>query len=165
MPMHRREVLEEVGGFDPQIPLEDLLIQLKITAAGYTIDALDVVMAKYRQHANNTYKNHRYMIKNILNVGVLIVLIQSTRWADGELAASQLDLRLPGKGRASGDLRWRAPEAGSEGFGRIDGDLAVSGLDARRLDKRERRTRPAAGGQPLVGQRKAPGACVGRCFV
>lgn len=25
------------------------------------------------------------MIKNILNVGVLIVLIQSTRWADGEL--------------------------------------------------------------------------------
>jgi hypothetical protein len=33
-------------------------------------------------------------------------------------------------------VRWRAPEAGSEGFGRIDGDLAVSGLDARRLDKR-----------------------------
>jgi translocation and assembly module TamB len=63
-------------------------------------------------------------------------LAAALRWADGELAASQLDLRLPGKGRASGDLRWRAPEAGSEGFGRIDGDLAVSGLDARRLDKR-----------------------------
>lgn len=63
-------------------------------------------------------------------------LAAALRWADGELAASQLDLRLPGKGRASGDVRWRAPEAGSEGFGRIDGDLAVSGLDARRLDKR-----------------------------
>ena len=36
---------------------------------------------------------------------------------------------------------------------------------ARRLNERERRTRPAAGGQPLVGQRKAPGACVGRCFL
>lgn len=62
----RREALEQVGGFDPLIPLEDLLIQLKITAAGYTIDALDVVMARYRQHASNTYKNHRYMIQNIL---------------------------------------------------------------------------------------------------
>ncbi|KTC25643.1 glycosyl transferase [Pseudomonas marginalis ICMP 9505] len=62
----RREALEEVGGFDPLIPLEDLLIQLKITAAGYTIDALGVVMARYRQHGSNTYKNHRYMIQNIL---------------------------------------------------------------------------------------------------
>ena len=29
----RREALEQVGGFDPLIPLEDLLIELKITAA------------------------------------------------------------------------------------------------------------------------------------
>lgn len=37
--MIRRQALEEVGGFDPLIPLEDLLIELKITHAGYTIDA------------------------------------------------------------------------------------------------------------------------------
>jgi alpha-1,3-rhamnosyltransferase len=69
--MIRREALDKVGGFDPEIPLEDLLIELKITHAGYTIDALAVVMARYRQHATNTYKNHRFMINNILKTYAL----------------------------------------------------------------------------------------------
>jgi alpha-1,3-rhamnosyltransferase len=62
----RHEALERVGGFDPDIRLEDLLIQLKITDAGYFIDGLSVLMARYRKHANNTYKNHRFMIDSIL---------------------------------------------------------------------------------------------------
>lgn len=62
----RREALEKVGGFDPQIRLEDLLIELKITNAGYFIDGLGVLMARYRKHATNSYKNHRFMIDNIL---------------------------------------------------------------------------------------------------
>ncbi|MET1077536.1 MAG: glycosyltransferase [Pseudomonas sp.] len=62
----RREALDKVGGFDPQIRLEDLLIELKITRAGYFIDGLGVVMARYRKHATNSYKNHRFMIENIL---------------------------------------------------------------------------------------------------
>ncbi|NWB30957.1 glycosyltransferase [Pseudomonas gingeri] len=62
----RREALEKVGGFDPKIRLEDLLIELKITHAGYFIDGLGVVMARYRKHATNSYKNHRFMIDNIL---------------------------------------------------------------------------------------------------
>ncbi|UVJ44444.1 glycosyltransferase [Pseudomonas sp. LS1212] len=62
----RREALEKVGGFDPSIRLEDLLIELKITRAGYFIDGLGVLMARYRKHATNSYKNHRFMIDNIL---------------------------------------------------------------------------------------------------
>ena len=69
--MIRREALEKVGGFDPQIRLEDLLIELKITHAGYFIDGLNVVMARYRKHATNSYKNHRFMIDNILRTYAL----------------------------------------------------------------------------------------------
>lgn len=64
--LFRREALEKVGGFDPQIRLEDLLIQLKITRAGYSIDVLNEVLAHYRVHGSNTYKNHRFMIDNVL---------------------------------------------------------------------------------------------------
>ena len=64
--MIRREALDKVGGFDPSIRLEDLYIELKITHAGYFIDGLNVVMARYRKHATNSYKNHRFMIDSIL---------------------------------------------------------------------------------------------------
>ncbi len=67
----RREALEKVGGFDPNIRLEDLLIELKITHAGYFIDGLSVLMARYRKHASNSYKNHRFMIDNILRTYAL----------------------------------------------------------------------------------------------
>lgn len=62
----RREALDKVGGFDLDIRLEDLLIELKITHAGYFIDGLSVLMARYRKHATNSYKNHRFMTDNIL---------------------------------------------------------------------------------------------------
>jgi len=64
--LFRREALEAVGGFDPQIRLEDLLIELKITRAGYSIDILPDVLAHYRVHATNTYKNYRFMVDNVL---------------------------------------------------------------------------------------------------
>jgi alpha-1,3-rhamnosyltransferase len=64
--LFRREALEKVGGFDPEIKLEDLLIELKITHAGYVIDVLDEILAKYRVHDTNTYKNRRFMIENVL---------------------------------------------------------------------------------------------------
>lgn len=64
--LFRREALEKVGGFDPQIRLEDLLIELKITRAGYFIDVLPDVLALYRVHATNTYKNYRFMVDNVL---------------------------------------------------------------------------------------------------
>lgn len=69
--MIRREALDKVGGFDPSIRLEDLYIELKITHAGYFIDGLNVVMAQYRKHATNSYKNHRFMIDSILRIYAL----------------------------------------------------------------------------------------------
>lgn len=64
--LFRREALERVGGFDPQIRLEDLLIELKITHAGYRLDILPDVLAQYRVHGSNTYKNYRFMVDNVL---------------------------------------------------------------------------------------------------
>ena len=64
--LFRREALEKVGWFDENIKLEDLLIALKITHAGYFIDVLPQVLAKYRLHKTNTYKNRRFMVDNVL---------------------------------------------------------------------------------------------------
>lgn len=73
------------------------------------------------------------------------------RWAGGELAASELALLLPGQGRIGGRLAWRVPgkdkekaqeqSQGEAGFGHLDADLQVSGVDARRLDRRAVATR------------------------
>lgn len=64
----RREALEKVGGFDPSIRLEDLYIQLKITHAGYYIDALGEILARYRKHESNSYKDVRFMTESILRI-------------------------------------------------------------------------------------------------
>lgn len=65
--LFRREALEAVGGFDPEVRLEDLMIELKITRAGYFIDVLSEVLAQYRVHATNTYKNYGFMVDNVLS--------------------------------------------------------------------------------------------------
>lgn len=64
--LFRREALEAVGGFDPEIRLEDLQIELKITHAGFFIDVLSDVMARYRVHGANTYKNRRFMVEQVM---------------------------------------------------------------------------------------------------
>ncbi len=64
----RKDALAKVGGFNPAIRLEDLYIQLKITHAGYCIDALGVVLARYRKHPTNSYRNIRFMSESILRI-------------------------------------------------------------------------------------------------
>lgn len=64
----RRTAFEQVGGFNPDVRLEDLYIQLKIAAAGYAVDALGVVLAKYRKHPSNSYKNIRFMSDAVLRI-------------------------------------------------------------------------------------------------
>lgn len=64
--LFRREALEKVGGFDSEIRLEDLLIELKVTRSGYYLDILPDVLAQYRVHPTNTYKNYRFMTDNVL---------------------------------------------------------------------------------------------------
>lgn len=62
--MFRKEALEKVGGFDPEIRLEDLYIMLAITRAGYYMDVLPDVLSLYRKHPTNTYKNLPFMFDN-----------------------------------------------------------------------------------------------------
>lgn len=64
--LFRREALAAAGGFNPQIRLEDLYIQLKVTHAGYFVDVLPEVLSLYRVHGSNTYKNYRFMVDNVL---------------------------------------------------------------------------------------------------
>lgn len=69
-------------------------------------------------------------------------LAASLRWGGGELAVSGLDLHMPGNGRATGTLHWLAPvETDKAGFGKVDAELRIAGLDAKRLDKRAVATR------------------------
>lgn len=64
--MFRREALETVGGFNPEIRLEDVYIELAVTRAGYFIDVLGEPLSQYRKHPTNTYKNGRFMVENVL---------------------------------------------------------------------------------------------------
>lgn len=64
----RTEALHQVGGFNPDIRLEDLYIQLKIAHAGYYVDGLNCVMACYRKHQSNSYRNIRFMLTAILAI-------------------------------------------------------------------------------------------------
>ncbi|HEK1692457.1 TPA: glycosyltransferase [Pseudomonas putida] len=64
--MLRREALEKVGGFNADIRLEDVYIELSIARAGYYIDVLGEVLAQYRDHPTNTFKNGRFMVDNVL---------------------------------------------------------------------------------------------------
>ena len=62
----RKSVLDEVGGFDPTIRLEDLYIQLSIARKGYKLGFLSDILSYYRVHPKNTYKNLRFMHDNVL---------------------------------------------------------------------------------------------------
>lgn len=64
--MLRREALDKVGGFNADIRLEDVYIELSIARAGYYIDVLGEVLAQYRDHPTNTFKNGRFMVDNVL---------------------------------------------------------------------------------------------------
>jgi|SRR5690554_2511120 len=66
--MLRTDVVQEVGGYDESIGIEDLLMMLKITRAGYFIDVLDSKEAYYRQHDNNMHSRHEYMFYEVLNI-------------------------------------------------------------------------------------------------
>ncbi|WP_277373673.1 glycosyltransferase [Pseudomonas sp. AA-38] len=64
--MFRREALAAVGGFNPEIRLEDVYICLSVLRAGYYIDILPDVLGDYRKHESNTYKRLRFMVENML---------------------------------------------------------------------------------------------------
>lgn len=63
----RTELVKKAGGFHPTIALEDLYIKLKITETEGELGVMNDLLAYYRVHPNNTYKNFDYMIKNVLD--------------------------------------------------------------------------------------------------
>lgn len=65
--MIRKTALLEVGGFDEENNLEDLMIELKITRAGYFIDCLAIPLGQHRKHKSNSSKNIRFMTDSILD--------------------------------------------------------------------------------------------------
>lgn len=62
--MIRTDALNEVGGYDPDIQLEDIYMWLKLTAAGYKACVLGDVLAYYRKHAGNQSRNINFMADN-----------------------------------------------------------------------------------------------------
>jgi len=64
--MIRADVLKEIGGYNIDCNLEDLYLWLAITRAGYKITVLKDIVAHYREHENNTYKNYKFMTDSLL---------------------------------------------------------------------------------------------------
>ena len=62
----RADVLQEVGGFNIHCNLEDLDLWLRITHAGYRIAVLNDLLAYYREHRNNSYKNYKFMTESLM---------------------------------------------------------------------------------------------------
>tara|TARA_R110001592_G_scaffold66495_3_gene204207 strand:+ start:4260 stop:5138 length:879 start_codon:yes stop_codon:yes gene_type:complete len=67
----RRDVVLQVGGYDPNLRIEDLTMMLKICQAGYVVDVLKEEMACYRTHAENTHGNIRFMLDEVLKIYAL----------------------------------------------------------------------------------------------
>ena len=66
--MIRKSVIDEVGGYDPAIAIEDLYMWLKITAHGHKMSITSDVVAYYRSHDANMHGNYQWMIDNIRKI-------------------------------------------------------------------------------------------------
>lgn len=53
----RLDIVRKVGGYDPDISLEDWYMNLRLTQYGYTLDSIEGLVVGYRRHANNTSNN------------------------------------------------------------------------------------------------------------
>ncbi|PJI46507.1 MAG: glycosyl transferase [Pseudomonas sp.] len=51
--MYRREAMDQVGGYDPQIRIQDFQMTLKIAHQGYGVEVLPEVVSGYRRHEGN----------------------------------------------------------------------------------------------------------------
>jgi len=65
--MIRAEVLSEVNGFNTSTNLEDLDLWLRITHAGYKMAVLNDILAYYRVHRSNSYKNYQFMTESLMH--------------------------------------------------------------------------------------------------
>ena len=59
--MIQTHILHEVGGYNPNIPLEDIYMWLKISSKGYLFYVTEDVLSYYRKHSSNQSKNILFM--------------------------------------------------------------------------------------------------------
>ena len=59
--MLRKKVVDELKGFDESLYIEDWDLWLRLTYSGYKICFINEVLAYYREHDGNSYKNHLRM--------------------------------------------------------------------------------------------------------
>ena len=64
--MVERELFSVHGEYDPDIPLEDIYMWLKLLSLGHRAYILEDNLAYYRKHSRNTYKNIPYMLDAVL---------------------------------------------------------------------------------------------------
>ncbi len=64
--LFRKDALEQCGGFNSEIRLEDLYIELKIAENGWKIGVMEDTISYYRVHSSNTIKNERFMYESVL---------------------------------------------------------------------------------------------------
>jgi alpha-1,3-rhamnosyltransferase len=69
--LFRKQALADIGGFNPQIRLEDLYVELKITERGWKIGVMADALAYYRVHPTNTVKDLRFMHEAVMTTNAL----------------------------------------------------------------------------------------------
>lgn len=55
----RRDAIEQVGGYDPEIKIQDFQMTLKVAEIGFYIDILPNVVTLYRKHDGSLSKNYK----------------------------------------------------------------------------------------------------------
>ena len=63
--MIRKTALDKEGGWNVDIPLEDMYMWFKLTSRGYRMVGLNDVLIYYRDHATNSFKNAGYMYQSL----------------------------------------------------------------------------------------------------
>jgi len=95
--LFRKQALQQAGGFNTEIRLEDLYIELKIMSCGWKIGVMTDVLAHYRVHPTNTVKKRRFMHDAVLKTYACFANHPDyqkavTRWTNSEfLKASNRD--------------------------------------------------------------------------
>lgn len=55
----RRDAIDQAGGYDPEIKIQDFQMTLKVAKAGYFVDILPNVVTFYRKHDDSLSKNYK----------------------------------------------------------------------------------------------------------
>ncbi|GAC1038728.1 alpha-1,6-rhamnosyltransferase [Pseudomonas sp. No.117] len=61
--LYRKAVLDQVGGYDPAIRVQDFQMTLKVAALGRPIAILPVTVTRYRRHGGNLSRRYRLLLE------------------------------------------------------------------------------------------------------